>query len=250
MNVMGELYLAEQVACADDLPLRAAHLMRTASVIVAGDLPAARALLDECGIETPLIALPDAQTLRTLLANGNVVWLDRVFDRPHTLLADLIAQGIQPQPLPAGVDVITALVTSGLPTDRFAFYPALPTDLEPCAREPYTLLFAITPERWPTDLQRLSAALGDRRAALYHAGEMWRGHLSGVPSTLTAPAILVVEGATTPAPTWDETAVCQALRRALAEGASPRQAAQIVARQSGWPRRQVYALAVTLQQAD
>lgn len=245
---MSTLYLVERVADADDLTLRAARIMRTVSAIVTSNLPAARALLNECGIETPLSSLPDTQGLLDLLANGDVAWLDRTFDRPHTMLTALIAQGIKLEPLPGGVDEITALILSGLPTDRFAFYPDIPADLGACAREPYTLLFAITPEGWPTAVQSLLTALGNRRAALYHPGWTWRGRLADTPPTLTAPAVLVVEGTDETSPTWEEETVREALRRALAEDIPLRQAVQTVAGQSGWSRRRVYALAVALQQ--
>jgi len=242
---MGNLYLVERVACADDLSLRATRILTTASVIITGNMAAARALLDECAIETPPIDLPDAHQICELLTHGDVAWLDRTFDRPSRLLAELIARGIDPIPLPGGIDAITALVLSGLSADRFAFYPTLPADLASCAGEPYTLLFQIEPAGWPAALKSLLAALGDRHAALYNPTLTWHGLLSQAPHTLITTTILVLEGGKETT-VWDETTVREAVQQALAAGASPRDAAQIVAGQSGWPRRQVYALAIKL----
>ena len=242
---MGNLYLVERVTCADDLSLRATRILTTASVIITGNIAAARALLDECAIKTPLIDLPDVYKICELLANGDVAWLDRTFDRPPMLIAEMTARGIDPLPLPGGVDAITALVLSGLSVDRFAFYSSLPADLAPCAREPYTLLFEIEPTGWSTALKSLLATLGDRRAALYNPTLTWRGYLSQAPHTLIGATILVIEG-TKETTAWDEATVREAVQQALAAGASPRDAAQMVAGQSGWPRRQVYALAVKL----
>lgn len=245
---MGRLYLVERAVCADDLPLRAVRILGAASTVVSGDLPAARALLDECGVKTPLIALPDVQTLLGLLLAGDVAWLDRTLDRPHALLAQLIAQpraaSVHVVPLPGPVDAVTALVLSGLPADRFAFYDRVPADLAPCAQERHTLLFAVDPVTWPAAKSSLLAALGNRRAALLSSDLAWRGLLSKVPEPL-APAVLVTEGAGE-SPIWSEAQVRRTVRRMLDGGISPRDAAQEVAGQSGWPRRKVYAIAIAM----
>ncbi len=247
---MGKLYLVERAACVDDLPLRAARVLAAASTVMCSDLPAARALLDECGIETPLIALPDVQELLGLLLAGDVAWLDCTLTRPPALLAQLIAQpcagGVDVTPLPGPVDAVTALVLSGLPADRFAFYKDVPADLAPCAQERHTLLFAVDPDGWMAAQSSLLDALGNRRAALYHPDLAWRGLLSQAPLPL-APAILIVEGAGE-SPVWNEAQVRRAVRKMLGGGASPRDAAQDVAGQSGWPRRKVYIIAIKMQQ--
>ncbi|MBN1937390.1 MAG: hypothetical protein JW934_22225 [Anaerolineae bacterium] len=248
---MGKLYLVERAACADDLPLRAARTLGQSPTVVAINLPAARALLDECGIATPSVSLPDVQGLLDLLSGGDVAWLDRTLDRPHALLAQLIAQplaaSVDVVPLPGPVDAVTALILSGLPADRFAFYPYIPADLAPCAQERHTLLFAVDPAGWPAAKLSLLAALGDRRAALFSLDLTWRGLVAQSPECLSAEAILAIEGASE-SPTWSEVEVRRAVQQALDGGTSPRDAAQEVAQRSGWPRRKVYTIAAGMRE--
>jgi hypothetical protein len=55
---------------------------------------------------------------------------------------------------------------------------------------------------------------------------------------------LVLGGATAEPAAWDEERVRQALVEALGSGADRKEAIRRVAQASGWPRREVYRLAV------
>ncbi len=77
--------------------------------------------------------------------------------------------------------------------------------------------------------------------------EIWRGTLAEARHAWTkrkprGEFTLVVNGAT-PVPDWDETRVKTALTEALAVGATTKDAIRQITDQSGWSRREVYALA-------
>ena len=93
---------------------------------------------------------------------------------PGFLLARAYAaEGITVQTLPGPTACIPAIVSSGLPCDRFVFEGFLPqkkgrqTRLRALAQEPRTIVFYESPYRLVKTLQQLSEAFGpDRRCSV------------------------------------------------------------------------------------
>ena len=89
---------------------------------------------------------------------------------PGFLLArTCIAEGIEVQTLPGATACIPALVSSGLPCDRFCFEGFLPvkkgrlTRLNALASEPRTMVFYESPYRLVKTLEQLADCFGPDR---------------------------------------------------------------------------------------
>src|SRR5262249_46264646 len=147
--------------------------------------------------------------------------------------------------------VTTALVLSGLPTDRFVFEGFLPrsgrarTDrLAALASEPRTIVLFESPRRLVATLGDMNAALGERRVVVCRAltklhQEVLRGSFLSLVNDLGGRELkgeitLVVEGGSADGAVSGriEDAVAIA-RRDMKEGARRREAAKHAARETG-----------------
>lgn len=180
-----------------------------------------------------------------------------VSDPGYRLIAGATAAGIRVTVLPGPSAVTTALVISGLPSDRFVFEGFPPRRSGERARrfadlaaERRTLIFFESPRRLGTTLAELAAAFGgDRRAAVCREltkthEEVIRGTLSSLAADLAAGVLgevtLVIDGADqVPGPVETERADAAVAERE-ARGEPRKDAIAAVARELGVPKRQVY----------
>lgn len=277
----GTLYIVgTPIGNLEDLSLRAARVLREADVIAAEDTRAARTLLahaDAAGPVNPQRRLVSsfegneaarAGELAAALAAGQHVaviseaGMPGISDPGGRAVAAAIATGARVEVVPGPSAALAALVGSGLATDRFVFLGFPPR--EPGERqalfgtlrgEPGTMIFYEAPDRVGATLADLAAALGgDRRASL--GRELTKVHEEHVRGTLgelaaryaeTPPrgeCTLVVAGAPAAPAAIDVEAE---LRKLLAEGLGPRDAAARLVIVTGKPRRQLYQLALSLR---
>jgi 16S rRNA (cytidine1402-2'-O)-methyltransferase len=277
---MGTLYLvATPIGNLEDITLRALRILRAVPLIAAEDTRHTRKLLSHYQISTPMTSYhehsPDSRRAALLqaLAQGDVAVVSDAFSDPgQELVREAIAAGYPVVAIPGPVAAVTALVASGLPTDSclfLGFLPRRPAErrqaLERVRAAPHTLVLYEAPHRVLACLDDLLATLGDRQAAIAREvtklHEQWlRGLLSEVRAQLAAAGtprgefVLVVAGATpeqaltgqpVEARETDED-VRARLRSLLAAGVGTREAAAQVAKATGWPRRTLYRLALTL----
>jgi 16S rRNA (cytidine1402-2'-O)-methyltransferase len=274
---MGTLYLvATPIGNLEDITLRALRCLRQVALIAAEDTRHTRKLLARYQIETPVTSYYEHNKLAKLdsilgaLESGDVALVSDagtpgLSDPGYELVCACLERGVPVVPLPGPSAVVAALAASGLPTDRFLYLGFLPrkaqarkTLLSTLAREPATLVLFEAPHRLLAALASLHAALGDRPVAVAREltklhEEIWRGSLSAARAHFEAHPprgefTLVIGGAPPGQGRWDEAQVRSALDVALARGASTRDASQEVASLAGWSRRDVYALALQLQQ--
>jgi 16S rRNA (cytidine1402-2'-O)-methyltransferase len=174
--------------------------------------------------------------------------------------------GLTVEAVPGPSAALTALVVSGLPTDRFVFEGFLPRKgrarterLAALAGESRTTVVFESPSRVRATLADLAQACGaDRPVAVTREltkmfEDVWRGPLGDAVTHAerTEPRgeyVLVVGPAAERAPA-DDAAVEDAIRAALADGRSARDAATEVAAELGVPRRRAYAAATRLRAA-
>lgn len=271
---MGTLYIvATPIGNLEDITFRAVRILREVSLIAAEDTRTARHLLDHYGITTPLTSFFEGNEERKLdallraLDAGDVALISEagmpgISDPGYTLIRAALEHGVPLVAVPGPSAHTAALVVSGLPTDRFLFLGFLPraagekrAALEAIADVRATLILYEAPHRLHETLQALHDVLGPRRVALCREltklyEEVWRGTLTEAltyveDKTPRGEYTLVVEGAPQESARWDEPRVRAALQALLAQGVPPSQAARDVAAQSGWRRRDVYALLVT-----
>jgi 16S rRNA (cytidine1402-2'-O)-methyltransferase len=187
-----------------------------------------------------------------------------IADPGERLVSAALAAGHPVEVVPGPAAVITALVASGLPTGRFVFEGFLPRKgsaraerLAEVAAEPRTVVLYEAPHRLSRTLADLAAACGPERPVAVAREltklheELWRGGLADAVAWAAErepPGELVlVLGGAPPAPPPGDDDVEAALREALADGDSARDAAAAVARALGISRRRAYALAVALR---
>ncbi len=264
----------------EDLSLRAARVLREADVIAAEDTRSAKHLLTTADLHGPvnparrIVSLFEGneagrsqELVRALEAGLKVAVISEagmpgVSDPGARAVAAAVTSGARVEVIPGPSASLAALVGSGLPTDRFTFLGFPPREtgarqelIGTLRDEIATMIFYEAPDRVGATLADLAAALGEgRRASL--GRELTKIHEEHVRGTLgelaakygdTAPrgeCTLIVEGGRQPGPAIDIEAE---LRRLLADGLGPRDAAQRLVVVTGKPRRQLYQLALSLQ---
>jgi len=258
----------------EDITLRALRVLREARLIAAEDTRTTRKLLARYDIPTPLTSYHEHNKLTKLeavfeaLAQGDVALVSDagtpgISDPGYELIQEALAREVPVVPLPGPSAVITALVASGLPADRFLFLGFLPRKaaalraaLQELAALPATLIAYESPNRLVATLDAAREALGDRPAAVARElskihEEVRRGSLGELAEQFRAAPprgeiTLVIGGAsdTPPDEPWDEAQVRRALAERLAQGEARSTAARVVAGKSGWNRRSVYNLSL------
>ncbi|MBC7186333.1 MAG: 16S rRNA (cytidine(1402)-2'-O)-methyltransferase, partial [Calditrichaeota bacterium] len=167
-----------------DITLRALDVLEQVDLIAAEDTRHTGILLQHYGIRKPLISYHQYNRVQRTpqlierLKEGQAVALvsdagtPGISDPGFYLVRAAITNGISVQAVPGPTALITALVASGLATDRFAYEGFLPTKkgrktrLEGLRNEERTLVFYESPQRLQRTLRELLAVLGDRQAVV------------------------------------------------------------------------------------
>ncbi len=274
---MGALYLvATPIGNLEDITLRALRVLSEAELVLAEDTRRTRVLLQRYNIAATLRSFharneaSRAEEALRRLAAGEALAL--VSDAGTPLLSDpgaaLVRRaaeaGHRVTPVPGASAPLAALCGAGLPFTAFTFHGFLPRKagarrrlLQNLADRPEAQVFFESPQRLGATLEMLGEVFGER--ALCVARELTKVHeefvrgdaarlaqhfSEGVRGEIT----LVVAGAPPRAP--DEEALREALRARLAAGASAREAASALHRESGAPRRMLYQLALAERAAQ
>ncbi|HYV59233.1 MAG TPA: 16S rRNA (cytidine(1402)-2'-O)-methyltransferase [Acidimicrobiia bacterium] len=261
-----------------DLSPRAIEVLRTADVIAAEDTRRTRALLSHAGI-------PAGRRLRAVHAHNEAAAAGRIVEEVRggarvavvtdagmpgisdpggVLVRACLDAGLPVEAVPGPSAALTALVLSGLPADRFVFEGFLPRkgraraeSIDAVAGETRTTVLFEAPTRVQAALADLAAACGPhRRVALAREltkafEEVWRGTLAAAVehtegSEPRGEYVIVVGPAAERAPAGDAE-IEAAVRAALAEGRTARDAATDVANALGVARRRAYEAATRLK---
>jgi 16S rRNA (cytidine1402-2'-O)-methyltransferase len=250
----------------DDITLRALRVLGEVGCVVAGDVVQAQHLLDRYALDTQLASLDDVDARADMLESSDLALLTEGWrSSPSPRALALIRLAIKARhpvvPVPGPSLPITALVVSGLPADSCVYLGELPqqpearnTLLSSVRHERRTLLLLETPGHVPHQLTALLDVVGDRKLVVAAASEqgikvLWRGTIGGalaqpLPGSLQDPCVLVVEGARGPVARWDEERLHGEVQARLENGLGAKQVSQQLAAESGWPRRDVYRMAV------
>jgi 16S rRNA (cytidine1402-2'-O)-methyltransferase len=247
----------------EDVTLRVLAALRSADVVACEDTRRTRVLLDRYGVRAPLVAYHEhneaarAKDLVKRMRDGAVVALvsdagmPLVSDPGFVLVRDCVAAGLEVEVLPGPSAVLTALVASGLPSDRWRFAGFLPRKraaLEATFRAPETLVAFESPRRVGASLQALAALDPERPVAVCREltkvhEEVVRGTAASLSERYAAETprgeIVLVIG---PAPEGDadlDRAV-ESLRALVAAGARARPAAKVIAELTGVPANTLY----------
>ncbi|MDR1342144.1 MAG: 16S rRNA (cytidine(1402)-2'-O)-methyltransferase [Prevotellaceae bacterium] len=169
----------------EDITLRAVRVLREVDLVLAEDTRTTGFLLKHLNIATKLQShhkFNEHQTVEriaALIATGKSVALvsdagtPGISDPGFLLVRTCIEKGVDVECLPGATAFVPALITSGLPCDRFCFEGFLPqkkgrqSKVASLQGEERTMIFYESPYRLLKLLQQLSEALGgSRRAAV------------------------------------------------------------------------------------
>lgn len=164
-----------------DITLRALEALQTADVVAAEDTRHSGMLLQHLGIKKPFVSLHEhneaarVEELAARMASGTKIALitdagmPGISDPGHRLIKSCIERGLPVTVLPGPSAVITALVGSGFPTDRFFFGGFLPVksgrranEIALAAARSETSIYFESPHRIERTLEALHAACPDR----------------------------------------------------------------------------------------
>jgi len=256
---------------------RAVDSLTDAAVIACEDTRVTAKLLAAYGIRTPMLAYHEHNAARVRpqlierLKLGQIVALvsdagtPLISDPGYKLVEAAIAEDIEVTAAPGASALLTALVLSGLPSDRFLFAGFLPpksgarrTEIKALSAVQATLIFYEGPSRVAKLLDDLLAVLGPRPAAVAREltkrfEEVRRGPLNDLAAFYAdAPQpkgeiVVLVGPPGVDVAEASESDVDAALTAALVRH-SVREAAALVAAETGLPRRAVYARALKLRE--
>ena len=179
----GVLYLVSTpIGNLEDITLRALRVLKEVDLVAAEDTRHTGILLKHYDLHKKLISYHDFNKekqapllIKRLKANQSVAVVSDagtpgISDPGYYLVQLAIQENIKVVPIPGASAFLSALVVSGLPTDRFVFEGFLPAKsgkrrkrLEQLREEERTLIFYESPHRFAKTLDDISEILGQRK---------------------------------------------------------------------------------------
>jgi 16S rRNA (cytidine1402-2'-O)-methyltransferase len=269
---MGTLYLvATPIGNLEDISARALRILRESKLIAAEDTRHSGVLLKHFEIQTPQTSYFEHNKINKLdlilntLAEGDVALISdagtpAINDPGYELVKAALAANFNVVPVPGPSSPIAALTVSGLPTDSFLYLGYLPSKanerrktLDGISNQPHTLIFLESPHRIVDSLEDILATLGDRQICVAREmtkmyEEYWRGPLSGAIEHFKSKDprgefTLVIQGKKEEERSvWTEEELLKAIKKGLKADKSAKEISVELAEQSGWNKKEVYAL--------
>lgn len=181
---MSKLYIVPTpVGNLEDITLRALRILKEVDLILAEDTRTTGILLKHFGISNRLQSYHKfnehgkASRIVEQIKNGEAVALvsdagtPGISDPGFLIVREALSEGVKVETLPGATALVPALVSSGLPCDRFCFEGFLPqkkgrqTRLQELAAEPRTMVFYESPYRVVKTLTQFAEYFGHERQA-------------------------------------------------------------------------------------
>lgn len=273
----GTLYLVgTPIGNLEDMTFRAVRTLKEVSLIAAEDTRQTRKLLTHFDISTRLVSYHEhnkersGSGLLSLLEEGSDIALvsdagmPAISDPGADLVRDAAERGIPVVPIPGANAALSALVISGLPTERFTFAGFPPRDrkdllnwLDSLARLEGTLIVYESPHRIIKTLSAMRDQWGERKLAMVREltkrhEEAVRGGISDCLSWLEQhPPLgeycLVIgerseeqKNEASEPPWWQQLSVAEHVLRYEAETGDRKEAIKRAAKDRGLPKRDIY----------
>ena len=192
-----------------DITYRAIDILKGSHIIAAEDTRVSRKLLNHYDIETKMISYFEhnkfsriKQIIATLSNGMDVAVISdagtpAISDPSYKLIREAISIGAKIESVPGASAVLAALVSSGLPTDRFIFEGFLPPKkgrkkrIENIANENATIVIYESKNRLQRTIKQLLDILGDRPAVICR--EITKLHEECIRGTLSSLLSCVVQ---------------------------------------------------------
>ncbi len=254
----------------EDMTYRAVRILQESDIVAAEDTRQTMKLFRHFSIETKLVSYHEhnkqtsGERLLADLEAGKQIALvsdagmPGISDPGSDLIRQAIAADIPVIVLPGANAALTALVASGLSTERFLYYGFLPRKkkerreaLEQLKYESGTLIFYEAPHRLKEMLQGIEEVLGDRQVTLARElTKRYEEYIRGSVSKLRAWAaedvrgefVVLVEGSNEERPdaVIQDSDPLEQIRRYIEEGEKPNAALKRVAKERGLDRQELY----------
>lgn len=270
----GLYVVATPIGNLQDITLRALDVLRAADLVLCEDTRVTRKLLERHQLAPKLLTYHDhnaasvrPRVLAELAKDAAVALVSDagtplVSDPGYKLVAAAIEAGHRIFPIPGASAALAALVAAGLPSDRFFFEGFLPPKhaartarLSELRAIPATLIFYESGPRLAESLADMAATLGARDAAVCREltkafEEVRHGTLAVLASHYEEAGAPKGEIVVVVAPPGEEAQpdaadVDQKIEAALKK-LSLKDAAAAIAAETGLPRKEIYARALTL----
>ena len=273
---MSTLFLvATPIGNLEDISGRALRLLSEVQLIAAEDTRQSRKLLSHYQIHTPITSYHEhnkrtkLRHIITALEQGDIALVSDagtpgLNDPGFELVKAAIQAGHKISPIPGPCAPIAALVTSGISTDTFLYLGYLPRKsverlrvLQNILHLPFTLVILEAPHRLVQALEDILSTLGDRQIAV--ARELTKVHEEIFRGTVTQACTqfsiqqprgeitLVISGYSDEPEIWSEEKLHQELLERLQKGEPVSLVSSQLATASMWPRREIYQMAVEIQ---
>ncbi|MSP54297.1 MAG: 16S rRNA (cytidine(1402)-2'-O)-methyltransferase [Myxococcales bacterium] len=264
------LLIATPIGNPEDITLRALRALREVDELYAEDTRVTADLLRHHGIARATRSCHDhnedarADEIVAHLEAGRTVGVvsdagtPLISDPGFRVVARVRGAGFGVDVLPGACAAVAALIGSGLPTDQFAFGgflpasgPALRARLAELAGFDGTLVFYESPRRLGATLDVFAAVWPDRQVVV--ARNLTKDHEQWISGTAVAARaalaaetrgeVVLLVGRGAPEAVDPDTRILSL----LAEGMDAKQVRDVVAAQTGLPRREIYARILTLR---
>jgi 16S rRNA (cytidine1402-2'-O)-methyltransferase len=184
-HVGGMLYLvATPIGNLEDITYRAVRVLGSVDLIAAEDTRKTKILLDHYNINKPMMSYYSynekgraPQLIEKLLAGQSIALVSDagtpgISDPAFHIVQQALENEISIIPIPGPTAFISALIVSGLPTDRFVFEGFLPlkkgrkTKFESMKLESRTIILYESPHRIFKTLNEIQVYLGNRKVVV------------------------------------------------------------------------------------
>jgi 16S rRNA (cytidine1402-2'-O)-methyltransferase len=268
---IGVLYIvATPLGNLEDITFKAIKVLKSVSAIACEDSRRTVKLLNRYEIKTPLLTYQEynkeaagGKIIQRLKKGEKIALVSDagtpgISDPGYNLVRDAILEGITVEVVPGPSAIVSAIVLSGLPTDRFCFEGFIPPKkdrrikkFESLKDEERTIIFYESPHRVKESLVDMADVMGGRRAALLREmtklnEEVVRGTVIEIRDEMAerekvhGEITLVIEGA-------KHKEIIQNNIEMLIEGeihafdGSPSELARKLSQETGIPRKVIYA---------
>lgn len=271
----GTLYLVSTpIGNLADISYRAVHVLNRVEKILVEDTRVTKKLLAKYEIDTPMTSYHEHNKLETIpkvlkiLKTGSVALVSDagtpvISDPGYELVQAAIKHNIKITTIPGPTALISGLIASGLPPDKFAFMGFLPKKsqhikslLLPVKDLSLTLIFYDSPHRLRRNLETIHTILGDRQICI--ARELTKRFESYQRLSLSqaieyeqldqiaGEVVLLVAGASKNVTRWSQEDLFNSFE-AKQSNISLSQFSKDLAEISGWNKKEIYQLYLDYQ---
>ena len=259
----------------EDITLRTLRTLKEVDLIAAEDTRRTIKLLNHYKIKKPLTSYHEhnkwekGKVLLKKLKNGEKIGLvsdagmPGISDPGKELIKSSIEENIEVKVLPGPTASITALILSGLPTDKFVFEGFLPSnkkdrikELERLKKEQRTMIIYESPYRLVSMLKDVNEILGNRQISISREltkvyEETFRGTVEeGIKKfkdQKKGEFVIIVEGGEIEEENpFEKISIKDHIRMYIEEGFSKKEAVKKVALERNLPKNQVYKESIEL----